>query len=207
MAFKTAEYRTLDVINENKKEIMIWQIVGGIVIFGLGALWHFIFEWTNGWAPIGWILPVNESVWEHVKLMYWPALIFYVIEGIFLYKKTNNFIFAKFVGFYGIPIMSISIFYVVYGAFGFESFIFDTIVLGILIGIQQFVSYKLLTREPVAGEKYNVLMIVSIVFIAILGILLIVFTYVTPHIPFFEHVFSEQTGEYGILDHYGDHDH
>lgn len=201
------KFRTLEEIDFNKKEILIWQIVGGAVIFGLGALWHFMFEWFNSWSPIGWLLPVNESVWEHIKLMFWPALLFYVIEGIFLYKKTNNFIFAKFVGFYGIPISSIVIFYTIYGAFGFESFIFDTIILGILIGIQQFISYKLLTREPIAGEKYHILMIVAIILIVILAILLIVFTYYPPKIPLFEHQFSQNTGEYGILDHYGNHDH
>ncbi|MFW9925127.1 MAG: DUF6512 family protein, partial [Candidatus Thorarchaeota archaeon] len=67
------EFRTLDEIDLHKKEIMIWQIVGGIVIFSLGALWHFMFEWFGGWPPIGWFLPVNESVWEHIKLMFWPA--------------------------------------------------------------------------------------------------------------------------------------
>lgn len=198
-------FRTLEEIESHKKEIMIWQIVGGFVIFGLGALWHFIFAWTDGWAPIGWLLPVNESVWEHVKLMFWPALIYYIIEGIFLYKKTNNFVFAKAVTFYFTPLMSIGIFYAVYFATGFENFIFDTVVLGILIGIQQFISYKLLTREPVAGDKHIILFIIAIILIIALAVLLIVFTYYPPHIILFEHEFANNTGEYGILADYHDH--
>ncbi|NHK32116.1 MAG: hypothetical protein FK730_12235 [Asgard group archaeon] len=199
------EFRTLEEIEPFKKQIMIWQIVGWFVIFGIGALWHFIFAWTDGWAPIGWILPVNESVWEHVKLMFWPALIYYIIEGIFIYKKTNNFVFAKAITFYFTPIMSISIFYVVYGATGFESFIFDTIVLFFLIGIQQFISYKLLTREiiPTKEKQQLPLFIGAIVDIAILAILLIVFTYAPIKIPLFEHEFANETGLYGILPSYG----
>ncbi len=183
---------------------MIWQFVGWFVIFGIGALWHFIFAWTGGWAPIGWILPVNESVWEHVKLMFWPALIYYIIEGIFIYKKTNNFVFAKAMTFYLTPILSIAIFYVVYGATGFENFIFDSVVLFLLTGLQQFVSYKLLTREIIpAKEKSQLpLFIGSIVDISILAILLIVFTYAPIKIPLFEHEFYSDTGLYGILPSY-----
>lgn len=198
------KFRTLDEIETHKKEIMIWQIVGWFVIFGLGALWHFMYEWIQ-WKPIGWFLPVNESVWEHVKLMFWPALLFYIIEGIFLYKKTNNFVFAKTVAFYVVPAMSIGIFYAVYYATGFESFIFDTIVLFLLIGVLQFVNYKLLTREPIAGDKHLILFIIAIILIIALAVLLIVFTYYPPLHRLFEHEFAAGSGEYGILDHYGDH--
>jgi hypothetical protein len=195
------EFRTSEEIDPFKKQIMIWHLVGWFVIFGLGALWHFMFAWFEAWAPIGWLLPVNESVWEHVKLMFWPALLYYIVEGIFLYKKTNNFVFAKTIAFYQTPILSITIFYVVYGAFGFESFIFDSIVLFFLIGLQQFVSYKLLTQEPVRKEHQKTILIVSSVFIGILAILLIVFTYAPIHIPFFEHEFDPGSGLYGILPH------
>lgn len=195
------EFRTLEEIDPFKKQIMIWHLVGWFVIFGLGALWHFMFAWFEAWAPIGWFLPVNESVWEHVKLMFWPTLLYYIVEGIFLYKKTNNFVFAKTIAFYQTPILSIAIFYVVYGATGFESFIFDTVVLFFLIGIQQFVSYKLLTREPIKEKQQQPILIVSAIFIAFLAILLIVFTYAPIHIPLFEHEFYNNSGLYGILPH------
>jgi hypothetical protein len=198
------KFRTIDEIETYKKEVMIWQIIGVVVIFGLGALWHFMYEWIQ-WKPIGWFLPVNESVWEHVKLMFWPALLYYVVEGIFLYKKTNNFIFAKSIAFYFTPLMSMGIFYAVYFATGFENFIFDTVVLFILTGIQQFISYKLLTREPIAGEKHIILIMIAIILIVTLAILLIAFTYYPPKIILFEHEFASSTGEYGILNNYGVH--
>jgi len=199
------QFRTIDEIEEHKKIIKIWYIVGGIAIFALGGLWHFVFAWTDGWAPIGWLFPVNESVWEHIKLMFWPALIFYGIESIFLYKKTNNYLFAKAITFYFIPFMSISIFYLVYGATGFENFIFDTIVLGLLTAASQFISYRIVTSEPIAEKKYLIIMIIAIILVILLATVLIVFTYVTPHIPLFEHVFTEETGLYGILPDYHDH--
>ena len=80
---------SLETIEQNKKQIKIWHITGWFVIFGLSALWHFMFAWLGDWEPIGWFFSVNESVWEHVKIMFWPAILFYAVEAIFLWKKTN----------------------------------------------------------------------------------------------------------------------
>ena len=39
----------------------------------LGVLLHFLFEWTH--IPVlALISPVRESIWEHVKLIYFPLL-------------------------------------------------------------------------------------------------------------------------------------
>lgn len=189
------EYRTLEDIKENKKEIMIWQIVGAIVIFGVGALWHFMYEWIEIPA-LGWFFPVNESVWEHVKLMFWPALIYYTIEGIFLWKKTNNYILAKMYVFYFTPAVNIIFFYTYTGATGYENFIIDSIVLLIVTCIQQYISYKLLTREQIFSERPITLIALSATGIFILGFILILFTYYPPHIPLFQDSLS---GEYGII--------
>ncbi len=123
------------------------------VIFGLGALWHFIFEWIGDPEWLGWFLPVNESVWEHVKLMFWPAVLYFLVEGIFLWKKTNNFLFAKMIVLFFTPIVNIVIFYTYSGITGYESFIIDSIVLFIITCIQQYISYRLLTREEIWRDK------------------------------------------------------
>ncbi len=46
-----------------------------------GVLLHFVYEWFGGWfwAVLG---AVNESVWEHLKLLFWPAFLFCVGEWI-----------------------------------------------------------------------------------------------------------------------------
>jgi len=39
-----------------------------------GSLLHFVFDWTGRLELVAPFAPVNESVWEHVKLAFWPAL-------------------------------------------------------------------------------------------------------------------------------------
>ncbi|NHJ86972.1 MAG: hypothetical protein FK734_16035 [Asgard group archaeon] len=180
------------------KQIKIWHIVGAFVIFAVGALWHFMFEFLNYWEPIGWFFPVNESVWEHVKLMFWPALLYYAVEAIFMWKKTNNFLLAKTTAFYFTPIANIMIFYTYTGITGWESFIFDSVILFITIGIQQYISYKLVTHEPI-GEKRKILWIVLLsLAIVLLAVLLIVFTYKPIEIPLLQ---DSNSGLYGIVEH------
>ncbi len=185
-------------IVENKKKILIWQIVGAFVIFGIGALWHFIFEWIGDPVWLGWFLPVNESVWEHVKLMYWPAVLYFIVEGIFLWKKTNNFLFTKMVVLFLNPIVNIIIFYTYSGITGYESFIIDSIILFITTCVQQWISYKLLTRDEVWKDKRASRIALSILGILLLAALLTWWTYLPPHIPLFEH---SGTGMYGIFEH------
>jgi hypothetical protein len=183
---------------EYRKKIKIWSIVGAFFIFGLGALWHFMFEFFGDPIWIGWLFPVNESVWEHVKLMFWPAVIFYAIEGGFLWKKTNNFIFAKFIVLFFTPIVNIIIFYTYSGITGYENFIIDSIILFIVTCIQQYISYKLLTREEIWSDKRTLRIAISILGILLLGALLTLWTYLPPTIPLFEH---SGTGMYGIIPH------
>ena len=40
-----------------------------------GSALHFAFSWSNDWEPIALIAAVNESIWEHLKLAFWPGLI------------------------------------------------------------------------------------------------------------------------------------
>jgi hypothetical protein len=66
------------------------------VIFG--SLLHFVYEWTDSNPIVGLFSPVNESVFEHLKLLYYPMLI-WVIIGYFKYGNKNRSYFpAAFCG-------------------------------------------------------------------------------------------------------------
>ena len=63
-------------------------LVGFLVTTVLGILSHFVYDWTGGGFIIGLFFPVNESTWEHMKLMYFPLLAFSVAESKIL-KEQN----------------------------------------------------------------------------------------------------------------------
>jgi len=82
-------------VSNKEKKVLYWEIIGILFVTILGALSHFIFEWSGQWKPIGGFFPVNESVWEHLKLPFWPLMIFLLIEYNFIKEDSNNLLIGK----------------------------------------------------------------------------------------------------------------
>ena len=55
--------------------------LAALLVFGIGAGAHFLFDAIGRWPPLGWIAPVNESLWEHIKMAFWPTLVVDWIVG------------------------------------------------------------------------------------------------------------------------------
>lgn len=74
-------------MNQFKK----WNIIGTIFTLIIGTLLHFLYEWTGGslTAILG---AVNESIWEHLKLVFWPVICFSWIEYKFYHPKPKGFL-------------------------------------------------------------------------------------------------------------------
>jgi hypothetical protein len=81
-----------------RKPAFGYELMGIIFIVILGSLLHFTFELSGHQPLVGMFSAVNESVWEHLKLGFWPALAYAIVEYRCLKKLTNNFLFAKTVG-------------------------------------------------------------------------------------------------------------
>ena len=62
------------------KKVLIYEVVGTLFIIFLGSAFHFTYELSGRVAVIGAFSAVNESVWEHLKLPFWPSLLWMLIE-------------------------------------------------------------------------------------------------------------------------------
>jgi L-cystine uptake protein TcyP (sodium:dicarboxylate symporter family) len=177
-------------LNANRK-ILIFEIVGAIFIVLFGATLHFTFTLSGNNPIVAWFSAVNESVWEHLKMVFWPSLIWSLIEAIPLKNASNNFFTAKALGIYAMVLFIPTIFYS-YTAFTKESyFIIDisSFVIAVIIG--QLVSYKSLNYRLLnrAANKIGILAII------VLAVCFIVFTFYPPQLPIFQ---DSTTGLYGF---------
>jgi ethanolamine utilization microcompartment shell protein EutS len=77
------------------KKVLVYEIVGAVFIVFLGSALHFTYELSGKLVFVGAFSAVNESVWEHLKLAFWPSLIWMLIEYVPLKKQTNNFLIAS----------------------------------------------------------------------------------------------------------------
>lgn len=73
-------------------------IVACIVSIVLGILLHFAYDFTNENNIVGLVAPVNESVWEHLKLILIPFTIFSIFFYFYTKQKFSNMLLATFLG-------------------------------------------------------------------------------------------------------------
>ena len=177
----------------DKRSIFWYELVGMVLIIILGSMLHFTFEWSGNQPIIGVFSAVNESVWEHLKIAFWPTLLYAIFEYNHLNKKTNNFFFAKTIGIYAIMIIIPVIFYS-YTIIAEENLIIDILSFIFAIIIGQLISYKLLTFRKLPKS----LQIISLVALVILALAFVVFTFYPPRIQLFQ---DPNTGDHGIINH------
>lgn len=168
-----------------------WEILGVLFIIVVGSFLHFLFE-LSGFMPVaGLIGAVNESVWEHLKIGFWPAVFFALIEYHFL-KSSANFWVAKAACAYVIPVTIAVLFYGYTGILGYNTLALDITVFVVAVIVGQIASYRLLTCRdlPVLWQW------VGPAALLVLAVLFMVFTFYPPHVGLFR---DPVTGGYGIV--------
>ena len=174
----------------NKIKIRNYQIFSTIFVFALGTLLHFTYDWSGQNQIIGAFSAVNESTWEHLKLIFFPMLITIII-GYFYFRKTIfNFICSKTIGLLVALTFTVVFFYTYTGILGKNIAIIDISSFFIAVLLGEFISYLLVVNNFKCNNK------IAIFILTLLLILFIVFTYNPPKIGLFKDPVS---GKYGII--------
>lgn len=173
MLGKIDDYEVIKIL---KRFLIIAYIFVGI----LGTLAHFFYDWTDNNFVVGLITPVNESTWEHMKLIFFPMLI-YSFAVIPYLKKTYPCIESAFLGGTIIGTASIPVlFYTYSGIIGKTYMVLDigTFFAALLIGI---ISVYCINKKCCL-KKYSSLLYVSAF---IITLLFMIFTVKTPDLGIF----------------------
>lgn len=171
--------------------ILLWELFGVIFISLIGSLLHFTYEWYGECKPLALISAVNESTWEHLKIAFWPALIYSILEYIPLAHITNNFIVAKAACLLAIPVCIIILFYSYTWLLGSNYLIIDISIFILSIFLGQMLSFKILTMRQLPSIYTSLGMFL----IVILVIMFSLFTFFPPKCPIFK---DPVNGGYGI---------
>ncbi len=162
------------------KQLKKYIIIGIIFVLIAGTLAYFLYEWTRNNFVIGLFTPVNESVWEHMKLLFFPMLI-YTIVAVFNLKKDEPCVISAFC--FGILLGTILIpffFYTYISILGRNIFALDvgTFVLSTIIAFYSV--YKLTLSCKLKAYTFLLCGLVAVLFICFL-----VFSYHPPELPIF----------------------
>lgn len=160
-----------------------------IFTFILGTILHFTYEWSGENRIVALFSAINESTWEHLKLLFFPMLLTTII-GLFYFKKSvPNFLCSKTIGILVAICLTVTFFYTYTGILGKNFAIIDISSFFIATILGELVSYVLIVN------KYRCNNIVAVGILILLLISFFVFTYYTPKIGLFK---DPITGKYGI---------
>jgi len=175
------------------KRLILSVEIGGIFFISLsGSALHFVFEWSGEWPPLALIAAVNESVWEHLKLAFWPGMMYAFIIFPFLKNKTKNFWIAKTAGLYAMPIVIILMFYSYLAVAGKSNLIYDISTFVFAVSVGQLLSYHLMIKDI----HQRRIKIIAIGLLLIITAAFCLFTFFPPQFPLFR---DFVTGKYGII--------
>ncbi len=176
----------------NKRKIIYWQIAAVIFTWILGTLLHFTYEWFGGNNIVGLFSATNESTWEHLKLSFFPMTIFSIIEGIFLYKDSNNYVESKSIAIFLTILLITGIFYTYTGVLGTNFAFIDILSFYISVAIGEWIAYRIMIKKE---ESTIVTKVLSGIIVLFLLICFIAFTFNPPEVNYFK---DPITNEYGV---------
>ena len=170
-----------------KKKI---KIISTIIAFLLCFPLHFLYDKfpcfiTSIFAP------VNESIWEHMKILFTSILVTGVIQKIYVSAtklKYNNICLSNLIG----AVLSIPIFLIMFLPFYYiigENLPVTIVIMFIAISISEFISYKIMNKPEHKLENTTILFTIGIYLIFIF------LTYYPPHNDLF---LNPTTNTYGI---------
>ena len=173
-----------------KRTVWIWELFGfGITSLG-GTLLHFLYDWMGNSPLIAPFSGVNESTFEHMKLLFWPMLVFAVVQS-FFFREYENFWCVKLSGtLLGLALIPV-LFYTYNGVIG-KSPDFVNIL---IFFVSAAITYVYETRRLNKNTPFCPDPKVPIAILCVIALLFTVFTFRTPMIGIFQ---DPITGEYGV---------
>lgn len=173
-----------------KRSIGLFELWGFATAALGGTLLHFLYDWLG---RASWIAPfsgVNESTWEHMKLLFWPMFLFAIVQSFFFRERTDYWC-VKVRGLLLSLILIPTIFYTYNGVIGRSpdwiniAIFFISAAAAYIYETRLFQTKKLRCKHPK----------LAIATLCAIALLFVVFTFATPQIGIFK---DPLTGTYGV---------
>ena len=172
-----------------KRSINFWQGIGFIAVSLFGTVLHFLYGWTDS-SIVALFSAVNESTWEHMKLLFFPMFLFATAEYFIVGKNYENFWAVKLKGVLIGLLLIPTYFYTLNGVFGKTPDWVNIAIFFIAVAVA-FLSETIMLKGKKQGFRFEKLAVVTLFIIA--G-LFFVFTFYPPKIPIFQDPISNSFG-------------
>lgn len=168
-----------------------WAIGGFLFTSVMGTLLHFAFEWSGNHPIVGLFSAVNESIWEHMKLIFFPMVVYAIIQYRFWQGRGEDYWCEKHVSILIALVLIPLIYYTYTGILGKSVDWFNIAIFFISAGE----AYRCEAMRFQKGAVCALSGKASVIVIAVIALLFVFFTYSPPKIPLFA---DPRTGVYGF---------
>ena len=175
-------------MNKNKK-LFYYQIFSVIFNIILGTLFHFTYKWSGNNIFISLFSAVNESTWEHLKLIFFPMLITLIIEYFIFKNDFPNYICAKTIGIITSMLFTVIFFYTYTGVIGknYDFINIATFFIAVILG--EYITYRFTINNFTCNRYLYTIILILLTFS------FLIFTFNPPKIGLFK---SPTDNSYGI---------
>ena len=163
-----------------KKELKYWQLAGFFFTGALGVFLHFAYELSGNNTLAAAFASINESTFQHLKLLFFPSLVFALIESRFIRREDFWCIKLKgtLLGLLLIPV----IFYTCTGIFGATPDWYNIGIYFIAAAVQYIYEYRRFLREKPCRLSSDL----SFALLCLAAVVFVLLTYYPIDLPFFE---------------------
>lgn len=173
-----------------KRSIHLWELMGFSITALVGTILHFLFDWTGRSVFAAPFSGVNESTWEHMKLLFWPMFLYAMVQS-FFFSDRRDFWCVKLRGsLLGLILIPV-IFYTYNGAIGKSPDWFNIAIFFITAAMVYLFESRQFKKEHTSCPFPRL----SFYIFCLIGFLFVVFTFAVPKIGIF---MDPVTGAYGI---------
>ena len=163
-----------------KRTVWLWELFGFAVTALGGTLLHFVYDVTGKAVFAALFSGVNESTWEHMKLLFWPMFLFAIAQG-FFFKDYESFWCVKLrgivLGLASIPI----IFYIYNGVIGKSPDFINIAIFFVAAALTYFYEAKHLKNSDAKCRSARSAFLI----LCAIAVLFAIFTFNTPKLEIF----------------------
>ena len=169
-----------------------WQLGGFLFVCAAGTALHFLYQWSGESVAAAPFAAVNESVWEDMKLLFWPMLLWAGAERAVLGGYSRGFWPAKALGtLLGLALIP-ALYYTYTGALEVSVMWVDIAIFFVAAAAAFLAETRMLARDwrCRGGARAS-----ALVLLLLLSAAFVLCTFVPPRFPLFR---DPVTGFYGL---------
>ena len=159
---------------------LLWlNLIAIVPITIIGSLLHFAYDWTGHNRVVAVFAAVNESYWEHIKIAFWPVLLWFAAQFALGGWAIPGFVPAATIALYSVPVTMIAV------VFGYKSLTRRNVlwvdILAFFVTVAVSLSVFALVATELAASGWTIGL--GVVFFLVLGIAFARYTLTPPDEP------------------------